>query len=561
MLKTLAKRVDGYINTFKGLGDALYDSLAETYVGTATNKAEAYYENLINANALARRIAKLPAREMLRQGYEIEVAEDVEYDERPLMDEVERLRVDVELVWAMTLARAVGGAVIVPVIDDGANDLREPLDYDKIREVKRLRVLSKKNATKVSAGSPIYRIQYPGESTPSVEMHESRLIIFDGERLTDDANAANGGWGHSVFVALEEPLARVGTSWQALGNMISDCSQGKFKIHGLHDIIGGDSEGDEAIRTRMRLLAHGRSVTRAIALDAETEDFDWASRNFAGLPDTIFALMSELSSETGIPVTKLFGRSAAGMNATGEGDAKDWYNEVAADRTEKLAPQHKQLIRMVMRAKLGATNGAEPSRWSISYNPMWQASDLEQADVRLKTSQADASDITNQIVTPEEIAISRYGGKKYSTRTQIDVSLREPVQGEDEPGEGSPAAPLAGGEDVQKLVLNGAQMSAAQEIVRAVSAKEIPRESGKQLMLLSFESLGLTEARAEKLLADAGKGFEPKEKELPPNGFGKAPGGNAPEDRNQDVPGGQVGKPSATESKAKPESGDKKPGE
>ena len=548
MVKKLASRVDGYINTFKGLGDALYDSLAETYVGTATNKSEAYYENLINANALAKRIAKLPAREMLRQGYEIEVAEDVKYDERPLMDEIERLRVDVELVWAMTLARAVGGAVIVPVIDDGIDGagLREPLNLDKIREIKKLRVLSKKNANPINTGSPIYRIQYPGESTPAVEMHESRLIIFDGERVTDDTKAGNGGWGHSIFVALEEPLARVGTSWQALGNMIADCSQGKFKIRGLHDIITGDSEGDEAIRTRMRLLAHGRSVTRAIALDAETEDFDWASRSFAGLPDTIFALMSELSSETGIPITKLFGRSAAGMNATGEGDAKDWYNEVAADRTEKLVPQHKQIIRMIMRAKLGPTKGAEPARWSISYNPLWQSSELEQADVRLKTAQADASDITNQIVTPEEIAISRYGGKKYSTRTQIDVSLREPAHSETTPGDtpdGAPDSPLAGGEDVQKLVLNGAQMSAAQEIVRAVASKEIPRESGKQLLLLSFESLGLTEARAEKLLGDAGNGFEPAKKEPPQNGFGKAPSGDVPENRVKGLPGGQDPKP------------------
>jgi phage-related protein (TIGR01555 family) len=431
VVKKLVSRVDGYINTFKGLGDALYDSLAYTSVTQAQNKSELHYENLINANALARRVAKLPAREMLRQGYEIEVADDPDYDERPVMDEVERLRVDVELVWAMTLARAVGGAVIVPVVDDGAEDLREPLNYDKIREIKKLRVLSKKNATLVGAGSSIYRIQYPGESTPHVEMHESRLLIFDGERVTDDTKAANGGWGLSVFVALEEPLARLGTSWQALGNMISDCSQGKFKIKGLHDIIGG-TDGDESIRTRLRLLAHGRSVTRAIALDAETEDFDWASRNFAGLPDTIFALMSELSSETGIPITKLFGRSAAGMNATGEGDAKDWYNEVAADRVEKLVPQHKQLIRMIMRATQGPTKGKEPERWSLAYNPLWQSSELEQADIRLKTSQADASDITSQVLTPEEVAISRYGGKKYSTRTVIDVSLHEAPKDPDE---------------------------------------------------------------------------------------------------------------------------------
>ena len=501
--------LDGWVNSLTGLGTALHDALGSTFSSTAKNKSEDHYENLIRTNGLARRIARLPAREMLRQGYEIEVSDDPDYDERPVLDEVERLRLDVELVWAMTLARATGGAVLIPFVNDGAVDLREPLNYDRIREITEIKVLSKKCATRIATGSPIFRINFPNTGLPIVEMHESRLLVFEGERITEDAKASNNGWSDSIFVALEEPLARLGTSWQALGNMLVDGSLGVLKLKGFHELVSGHAGGDEAMRTRFRLMAHGRSVARALALDADKEDFTFQNRSFAGVPDSVYAIMSELSSETGIPITKLFGRSAAGMNATGEGDAKDWLNEVAADRTDHLAPQHRNVIRMVMMQKKPGL-GKEPKHWSVSYNPLWQMTDLEQATVRKLNSEASALDITNQVIAPEEDAISRYGGKKYSSRIQIDTKLREALP-ED-------ASTPTGGEDVQKSMLNGAQLEAIGGYIKSVAAGEIPRESGKQLIITALEGLfDNPEERAEKMLADAGAGFEPKAKEPPPN--------------------------------------------
>lgn len=511
--------LDGWVNAFTGLGTAMHDAIGSTYSSTAQNKSPEYYENLIRTNALARRIAKLPAREMLRQGYDIEVAGDSNYDERPVMEEVERLQLDVAQVWALTLARATGGAVIVPMIDDGVADLREPLRLDAIREIRELKVLSRRCATRATMGGPIFRISYPNTTLPVVEMHESRLLVFEGVRVTDDVKAGNAGWSDSIFVSLEETLARLGTSWQALGNMLVDGSLGVLKLKGFHELVSGHAEGDEAMRTRFRLMAHGRSVARALALDADAEDFTWQNRSFAGIPDSLYAMMSEISSETGIPITKLFGRSAAGMNATGEGDERDWNNEVVADRRESLEPQHRTAIRWIMRQKKPGL-GAEPKQWSVAYNPLRQLSDAEQAEVRLKTSQADTADITSQILTPEEVAISRYGGKRYSTRTVIDAELRQPPEGEDAgmPGAGGNA------EDVQKTVLNGAQIAELVGVVKSVAAGEIPRESGLEIIMLS---VGIDEVDAEKLLADAGNGFKPTPKEQPnaPPAGAPAPGG------------------------------------
>lgn len=90
------------------------------------------------------------------------------------------------------------------------------------------------------------------------------------------------------------------------------------------------------------------------------------------------------------------------------------------------------------------------------------------------------------------------------------------------PINGKPAVPA--GEDIQKTALNGAQISSMIEIVRQVAAKEIPRESGVQLLI---QSIQISQAEAEAIIGSAGQGFEPTKPE-PAAPFGG--GSNPPAD-------------------------------
>lgn len=78
-----------------------------------------------------------------------------------------------------------------------------------------------------------------------------------------------------------------------------------------------------------------------------------------------------------------------------------------------------------MRSKEGPTGGVLKDGWRVYFPPLKQMSDLEKADVRLKTSQADASDITQGILLPQEVAVSRFRPEGYATETHIDLDLRE----------------------------------------------------------------------------------------------------------------------------------------
>jgi hypothetical protein len=62
----------------------------------------------------------------------------------------------------------------------------------------------------------------------------------------------------------------------------------------------------------------------------------------------------------------------------------------------------------------------------VEPNPLWQPTPGEQADLRLKTSQADQIEIQSQVVTPEEVAATRYGGAEYNPGPiVIDIEGRQ----------------------------------------------------------------------------------------------------------------------------------------
>ncbi len=123
--------------------------------------------------------------------------------------------------------------------------------------------------------------------------------------------------------------------------------------------------------------------------------------------------------------------------------------------------------------------------------------------------------------------IREAGGEEYrddgdDLYSDIDITETEPVtegedtEDQDEPEtEAEPAAEAASGASAagnekapaaSQLSLNGAQVTAAKEIVLDVAYGRLPRESGKS-MLMSF--FGLTSEQAEQILGDVGKSFVP----------------------------------------------------
>lgn len=427
-------RSDNWQNVFTGLGTSRDKTQHGSFV-TLGNIPDHELSGLYHQNDTAKRLVSLKPREMLRQGYTVNVRDDTDASSA-IAQTLRTLSTNAKLVDAMIWGRLFGGAAIIIGADDGRG-AEEPLDENAIRSIKFLHVVDRRSLWPESVftdplndefyGEPeTYRVTAQDGSSQNLLVHRSRLLLFGGAHTSAEERQRLGGWDHSVLAAMYGALRQFDNVWQAAEQLMSDASQAVFKIQGLMSMIAGGQK--DVLQTRMQLVDMSRSVARALLLDAEGgEDFERTSSNFTDAQNMLDKFMLRLASAAEMPVTILMGRSPAGENATGESDFRAWYDTIRTAQENELEPQLARLVRLIMLTKDGPTNGVEPETWEIRFDPLWQATPEEQATIEKITAEKDKIYLETGVILPEEVALSRFRDEGWNAETQLDRSVREVV--------------------------------------------------------------------------------------------------------------------------------------
>ena len=531
---TADQKVDGWQSTITGLGTARDKRMGTRIKYTGIEGSRDKFEDFYAGDDTAATIAELPAREMTREWIELSIDDsggDIRIEEpeqrlllaKSTMQELEDLNAQSMFAQALLWARVHGGSLLFLGVDDGGADLADPLDLDQVKSVKFLLIYDRWEvqiqSTNQDVGSPdygkpeIYMVQAQTETGQGIGMstpvHASRFIRFDGVLTSRYRMALNGGWSDSVYTRMEETLQDYGISWHAIAHLLQDFSQAVLKMRGLADAIL--QQESNVVVDRMTAMDLCRSVARAIPIDAEDEDFMRVATPLTGLPDVIDRLMLRVASAARMPATLLFGQSPSGLNATGESDITFFYDQIKAQQEETLRPKLDRLLRVVFAAREGPTRGKEPESWSYDFRPLWQESDKERAEVRKLQADTDSVYIGDGVLDPEEVAMSRFAGDSYSTETVLDMEKRTALpdvdggdvdigaMAGDEPG-----AAAEGAESVApEQTLNGAQVQAMVDVVKAVQLGEIPKMAAQQIVMAAFP---LDPTRVNRMFADVVEG-------------------------------------------------------
>ena len=121
------------------------------------------------------------------------------------------------------------------------------------------------------------------------------------------------------------------------------------KVKDLKESLMGRGAKDEPTPEEMaeatNLLL---SIYRILFIDAGDEA-ERIAVAWSGLADVLTVFSNRLAAIENIPVTRFHGTSAVGLNATGEGDARDWRIQVRAMQKKVLGPVLKRLFLMLAR--------------------------------------------------------------------------------------------------------------------------------------------------------------------------------------------------------------------
>jgi phage-related protein (TIGR01555 family) len=232
-------------------------------------------------------------------------------------------------------------------------------------------------------------------------------------------------------------LRGVGTAYGGLELILDDFIQGVLTVKGLGAMIAAGN--DDLIVRRMNIIDKSRHILNTAILD-EGESFEKHSSNVRGLADLVDRLVLALASVSEIPVTLLMGQSPAGLQATGNADIRFFYDKIAARQEDEIEPILKRLIHLLLLQKDKQIQGVE-SDWNIIWRPLWQMTDAELGELHKQQAEADKIYLEFGVLTPDEVAKSRFGGDHYSIETELDDETRterEAIEKQTEPPKPEP---------------------------------------------------------------------------------------------------------------------------
>lgn len=387
-------REDGYVNLLNKYGTKQDNSEAYKFEREPVIP-DMQLTGLYEGNGLFSKIIDTPAEEALKHGFDLNLKSDelnafVE-------DALDDLEWEEKAATAIKWARLYGGALIVMLIDDGRG-LEEPVDWEHIRSIDELRVYERSIVQPDYAS--LYQQDYGGKGVGnrvskfgqpeyyyvssiygSFKVHESRCLVFRNGVLPEQtSNATYLFWGMPEYVRIRRALRETVTAHTDSVKLLERSVQAIYSMKGLASLLTTD-DGENQVLKRLQLVDTSRGLLNSIAIDSEGEQYDFKTFQFSGVKDVIDATCNMLSALTNIPQTILFGRSPAGMNATGTSDFESYYNFVEKIQRLMLKRNLRTLLDVVFRAGIASGDVTEEPDYKLEFNPLWSLSDTEQATV------------------------------------------------------------------------------------------------------------------------------------------------------------------------------------
>lgn len=394
-MSVATKIYDSFASLLAGLGAANPQQRAHGYTVDCSPEAlcAAY-----RASTWFGKIVDIPVRDATREWRSWQA----EADQIERIEAVERqLKLRQAVVQARTWARLYGGGAIILGGPRGSpmSELRP--ESVGLGGLKYLNVVSKHE---LMPSDVIRDPMDPYFGQPryfrfgSVDIHPSRVIAFRG-RQTGGERIVGDWWGDSIWVQMQDAVENSDLAAAAIGALMI---QAKRDIIKIGDFIGAvaTEEGARLLQSRFHAAATLTSITGSLVLDKDDE-MEQKQIVWTGLPDVVTLLLTIMAGAADIPVVRLLGTSAKGLNATGEGDLKNYYDRVSSDQETELSDVLRPLDEMLIRTALGSR---PPEIWYL-WNPLYQPTQKEEAEIGKMRAETDQ--IYSQLGIVPDIALAR----------------------------------------------------------------------------------------------------------------------------------------------------------
>ncbi|MCG4744040.1 DUF1073 domain-containing protein [Enterocloster aldenensis] len=399
--------MDAFSNPIARLGYGTQDLLQATqYPLTRMTQNYQLLTSLYRENWIVQNIIETIPGDMVRKWYTLKCNVGPEY-----VDALQRLERKVHLrkslLEGMYWGRLYGGAAGIIMIR-GQDDLTQPLDYELILPgcFLGLMILDRWSGIYPELGQvtdpadpdfelpEYYTIRDEESGTLISKVHHSRVLRFTGRELPYNEKIVETYWGESELEAIYSELVKRDNVSGNIAALTFRANVNYLETDSLDQML---AVNNAAAQKRFWQTLQAQSVIESnfgTRLVNKGDVMHNTQYTFAGLADVYDRVMMDVAGAAKTPVTKLFGRSPAGMNATGESDMNNYYDYIDGLRENQLRPILERLLPIMALSAWGIV----PYDLDIDFPPLQTPDSNEVADIVDKKTQAVLSAYQSDLI-------------------------------------------------------------------------------------------------------------------------------------------------------------------
>lgn len=399
--------MDAFSNPAARIGLGTMDLLQATeYPLTRLTQNYQLLTSLYRDNWIVQNIVATIPNDIIRKWYEIRFA--VQQDQAVEMTKLERrTQIRKKILLGMYWGRLYGGAVGVILIK-GQNDMSQPLDLDTVMpgSFLGLQILDRWSGVYPEAelvtdpedadcGLPAYYVIRDEETGyAAARVHHSRIIRFIGRELPWMEQVAEQYWGESEIEAIYNEVVKRDNVSGNIAALTFRANISYMETEGMDQLLG---TANTEMQRRFYNLMAAQSVmesnfgTRIINKGDAIHNTQYT---FTGLSDVYDRIMMDVAGAARTPVTKLFGRSPAGLNATGEADMQNYYDYIDGLRETELRGVIERLLPVMALSAWGVI----PDDLEIDFPTMWAPDAKEIAEIAERKTNAVLAVYQNDLI-------------------------------------------------------------------------------------------------------------------------------------------------------------------
>ena len=364
-------------------------------------------DHLFKSNALANRIARLPAETATRNGWRIVINNN---DEKQVVYQaaLDALLPKEKIASEIIYRNIIGDASLnVNVDEKHRTSLEQPLDPHNILKVNSINAFSQmhvkanqicNNPTLENFGKE-EKLVLEGLSDgsddnskepESITIDSSRYRHISLDKMEDDAT------GTSLLMRCYDQIKTLDTVLYSTGKMLYEYNMKVWKNDAYFDLSDDDQ------RKTDHRMSRGMS-TESLVVVGKDDDLEKVSNNPGGIDSLFSFAWQQLSTATGIPKSILMGEQA-GTLAGASQDVVNYYDSIGALQEQVIKPQLEWLVKLLMWSENvgGGSEDPESLDWHIEFYPLQRLTDSEKIDNLGKLSTALSTAINGGFLTTAE---------------------------------------------------------------------------------------------------------------------------------------------------------------